>query len=78
MPVGVKIIFTVCVAMIGVAVCFIDPKADNAGPDWMWRGGRNDGFRNLACKSDGTLRRHTKVGILIWFAIFIGGMWLFA
>jgi hypothetical protein len=72
----VKIIFTVFAIAIGVAICFIDPKGNNAGSDWFWKGGRHDPIRNLICRPDGTFRRFTKVGILMWFAAFLAILWL--
>ena len=76
METGVKLIFTVCVVLIGTAICFIDPKANNAGPDWFWRLGKRDPVRNMICRPDGTLRKYTKLGILIWFAVFLIIIWM--
>jgi hypothetical protein len=70
-----KIIFTVFAVAIAVAICFIDPKRNNAGPDWFWKGGRRDPIRNLICQRDGTFRRFTKVSILMWFAAWLAILW---
>ena len=69
MGTGVKIILTIAMLAIGVAVCFIDPKANNAGPDWFWSPGKHDPFRNLLCRRDGSLRRHAKLGMLLWILL---------
>ena len=76
MPYQVKIIFTVATLLAAIAVLFINSAAVNAGPDWFWRLGRRDPFRNLFFRRDGTLRRHTKAGILAFFTIFLTAIWL--
>lgn len=73
-----KIIFTCIIVLTGIGVSLIDPNANNAGPDSFWVGGRKDLFRNMLCRSDGSFRRYTKIGILIWFAVFLAGIWLIA
>ena len=76
MGTSVKIILTVAMLAIGVAVCFIDPKANNAGPDWFWSLGKHDPFRNLLCRPDGSLRRHAKPGMLLWFGLGLLILWM--
>lgn len=76
MSASLKVIFTVTVCAIGVAVCFIDPKANNAGPDWFWSLGKHDPMRNLMCRPDGTLRRYAKVGMLLWFSFCLLVLWI--
>jgi hypothetical protein len=78
MPYQVKIIFTVAILAITIAVLFINPNLNNAGPDWFWRLGRSDPVRNLLCRQDGTLLRHAKMGILAWFVVFLTVIWLVA
>ncbi|MEX0774088.1 MAG: hypothetical protein WD042_00090 [Phycisphaeraceae bacterium] len=75
---GIKLLFTAFAIVVGIAICLIDPKADNAGPGWIWRLGRYDPIRNIICRPDGALRRYTKVGILLWFAVFLAMIWLIA
>lgn len=75
MPHQVKLIFTCAVIGMAIAVLFINPRVDNAGPGWMWRGGRKDGLRNLLCREDGTLRKYTKPAILCWFALGLALLW---
>ncbi|QDT43672.1 hypothetical protein Pan241w_37740 [Gimesia alba] len=76
MPFGIKCIFTVAAILVGITFYFIDSKANNAGPDWIWRGGKNDFFRNMICKEDGSFRKYTKAGAYLWFALFILIIWL--
>lgn len=71
-----KIIFTIALAAIAIGVLFVDARADNAGPDWLWRFGKNDPVRNLVCRSDGTLRPYTKAGLLVGFAVVVACLWL--
>jgi hypothetical protein len=72
MPIGVKIIFTVALAAVALAFLFVDPQANNAGPNWIWRGGGRDGIRNIICRQDGSLRKYTKQSILaIWLAVLM-------
>jgi len=75
MPTSVKIIITFVAALFGIMVCLIDPKSNNAGADWFWRGGRRDPIRNLICRSDGTLRKYSKIGILFGIAWFLAIVW---
>ncbi|MCA9005163.1 MAG: hypothetical protein KDA70_07790 [Planctomycetaceae bacterium] len=76
MPIGVKCLFTAAVVLVGILIYFIDPDADNAGPDWLWSGGKKDPFRNLICREDGTLRKQTKLSIYLWFELVLIIMWL--
>jgi hypothetical protein len=76
MPLQVKLIFTCATIVIGVAVLFIDVKADNAGPNWFWRGGKSDLMRNAICRPDGSFRKYTKGGILTCLALLVAALWL--
>ena len=78
MPLQVKLIFTCATVTIAIAVLFIDPKGDNAGPAWLWRGGKGDPVRNTICRTDGSLRKYTRLGILTWFVVFLTALWLVA
>jgi hypothetical protein len=75
---AIKIAITALVVAIGTAVCFVDPKANNAGPDWLWRLGKSDPVRVLLFSSNGQLRRFTKLGLLAWFAMIVSLLWIFA
>lgn len=68
------ILSTVAVAM-AIAVFWVDPHRDNAGPAWFWRGGAQDGFRKLCFKPGGQLRAGVKPFLLIWFAAFVWLVW---
>ena len=71
-----KLVFTIISVLAAVVICLIDPQGDNAGPDSLWRLGKRDPIRNLICKPDGTFRRFTKAGILLWFAACLAILWL--
>ncbi|MAG93380.1 MAG: hypothetical protein CMJ48_06485 [Planctomycetaceae bacterium] len=70
-----KLLFTAAIVLVSIAVCFIDSKADNAGPDSFWRFGRRDLVRRLICREDGSFRRYTKPGILLWFVALAAIVW---
>ena len=76
MDLQVKLIFTIAVALAAVGVILIDRTANNAGPDSFWRFGKHDPVRNLLCQADGTLRPHTKRGLLLVFVAFLAILWL--
>ncbi len=76
MPMGVKFLFTAAAVIFGILIYFIDPHANNAGPDWLWSGGKKDPFRNLICCEDGTLRKHTKLGTYLWIELCLFILWL--
>ncbi len=75
---AIKIALTALIVAIGTAVCFIDPKANNAGPDWFWRFGKSDPMRFLLFRPDGQLRRFTKLGLLAWFGVVLSLLWILA
>ena len=75
MPITIKIILSTFVALICFGILFINPSTNNAGPDWFWMGGKNDPFRNLLCKSDGTLRAYVKPVFILFCLIFIWLIW---
>ena len=76
MPTGAKWIFSIALVIIAVAFAFVDPNANNAGPDWMWRGGKNDPIRNLLCDSDGKFYKWTKTGVFLYWIGAILILWL--
>ena len=41
-----------------------------AGPDWLWRGGRDDVIRNLYFRPNGTFRRYGRAALM---ATLVGG-----
>ena len=78
MPVAVKIIFTIALVVVAVAFCFIDPQANNAGPGWLWRGGRRDVVRNIICRDDGSFRKYTKQSSLAFWLMWLLLLWFVA
>jgi hypothetical protein len=55
--------------MVGTFFSFLlgifNPYVVNkAGPDWLWRGGREDLIRNLYFKPNGTFRRYGRVALI--------------
>lgn len=77
MPIQVKLIFTIFGIIVGIAISFINPKLNNAGPDYLWRLGSIDPFRLALFKKDGSFRRYTKLAMLTWIAIFVAIIWFF-
>jgi hypothetical protein len=75
---AIKIALTALIVAIGTAVCFVDSKANNAGPDWFWRLGKSDPIRTVLFRSDGQLRRYSKLGLLAWFGAVLSLLWIFA
>jgi hypothetical protein len=62
-------------ALVGTFVSFFftlfNPRIVNkAGPDWLWRGGRDDLIRNLYFRPNGTFRRYGRAGLM---ATLLGG-----
>ena len=76
MPEGVKLLFTTFLVAVYVGVLFARSKANNAGPKWLWRGGSNDLLRQLLFRSDGSLRKYTKLAIGVWFMFYLAVLWL--
>jgi hypothetical protein len=61
--------------MVGTFVSFLlgifNPASPaNAGPDWLWMGGKNDIIRNLYFRPDGSFRRFGRLALL--FTLFAG------
>ena len=48
---------------------------NQAGPDWLWMGGRNDVIRNLYFQPDGRFRRFGRVALLL--TVFVGSAALY-
>lgn len=76
MSVEIKVLMTVFAGVIGVALLFVNPKANNAGPNWIWNFGKHDPVRNLLFRENGQLRRFTRVGILLWLLSVVTAIWL--
>lgn len=76
MPNEVKIIFTIFIVLVGIGILLINPKSNNAGPNWLWRQGKDDLMRTILFREDGSFRRFTKFGSLLFFALFLAMIWL--
>jgi hypothetical protein len=72
MQIGTVLFFVV----IGAGIVFFAMLfTRGAGPDWMWKLGRNDPMRNLLFRADGSWRQHAKFGlVLFWLAVAIGAL----
>ena len=58
---------------VGVLFSFVlglfNPSVVNkAGPDWLWRGGRDDVIRNLYFRPNGSFRRYGRMAMLATLA----------
>ncbi len=73
MSIHLKIIITVAAILLAITFMFVN----NAGTRGWPRGERNI-IRNVIARRDGTLRKFTKIGVLVWFALFLVIMWMFA
>lgn len=71
-----KLLVSSLIVLLTLGILLIDSKSNNAGPHWLWRGGENDGLRNLLMRDDGRIRRFTKMFILLFFAILLLVIWL--
>ena len=76
MPFIAKVVVSLVIVAIATGVAFLDPMANNAGPDSMWRGGRNDSLRNLVMQKNGMLRRATKPIALAFFGFALILIWV--
>lgn len=74
MPLELKIMITAVVVLSAPLILFLNIKA---GPDSHWRCGRYDPFRIILFRENGTLRRYSKLGILLWLAVALTGIWMF-
>jgi hypothetical protein len=59
--------------LVGTFLSFVvglfNPTVVNkAGPDWLWRGGRDDVIRNLYFRPNGTFRRYGRAALLATLA----------
>lgn len=77
MPLGIKLFFTLACAVIGAWICFAKSNGNVAGEDRLWRGGKNDPFRTMLYRVDGSMRSYVKVWILVGFALFLVALWFF-
>jgi len=54
-----------------VGLLFVDPKADNRGPSRQYHLGKYDPFYRIPFRSDGSLRKHTKLFLILWIVLCI-------
>jgi hypothetical protein len=54
---------------------FDNSVANQAGPDWLWMGGRDDVIRNLYFRPNGSFRRFGRAALLL--TVFGGSSALF-
>ncbi len=73
---GIRILFTIIVVASMVHVAFLPDGVDLAGPDWKWRGGRKDLDRNLIYREDGSLRRYSRQGLLVFHVVMLVLNWV--
>lgn len=73
---GIKVLFTV-VYLVGIAyVALLPSGVDLAGPDWKWRGGRKDLFRNVIHREDGSLRRYSRHALIAFYVLLLVLNWV--
>lgn len=75
MPTQAKVIFTIVSTVVAGAFLLIDPKADNAGPNWIWRLGKHDPIRTLLCRPNGSLRKSTKPVFIVVWLLWLAVLW---
>ena len=57
---------------IGALVRAFNPLVTNkAGPNWTWRLGRYDPFRNVFYRQDGSFRKHGRVALVTGLVLFL-------
>jgi len=69
MPIGIKILFTSFIVILGIVIIFINPKNIVPFRSDFWRRGENDPIRKLLFKTDGKPRKYLKHSILLWFLL---------
>jgi hypothetical protein len=76
MPILAKLVFSAVVIAIGLSLLALKADANNAGPDWLWRGGKRDSVRALFLKPDGSIRRTARAAALTIFALAVVLLWV--
>ena len=76
MPQSIKFFITILAAAVFIGILCARPDADNAGPSWLWRGGSRDPVRRLIFRSDGSLKKHTKLVSAAWLMLFLAALWV--
>jgi hypothetical protein len=75
MPFNLKIFFSIACVVVCVLIYFAKSSGNSAGKDWFWRGGKNDPFRKMLFRVDGSMRSYAKACILVLFALFLFALW---
>jgi len=72
----VKILMTVVFLVIPVLTLFLNPKVDHLSkPKYPFF--EIPGFYGFLLKKDGTMRKYTKISIVIFFLSWIPFIWIF-
>ena len=77
MEIGTILGIVVLVATVALVATLF---TKGAGPDWMWKLGRNDPIRNMLFRHDGSWRRYGKLGVLLAIILmvclgYVGTLW---
>ncbi len=54
-----------------VGLLFVNPKADNRGSSRWYHLGKADPFYRIPFRSDGSLRKYTKLLLVLWIVLVI-------
>jgi hypothetical protein len=76
MVINLRMVLLISIALLGLGVLLLNSDVDNAGPSWLWRGGKNDGLRHTLMRKDGKLRRYTKPLMVFYLAILFVVVWI--
>lgn len=44
----------------------------------FWARGTRNPFRNMLFRQDGTLRKHTRAGLIVWMIVWIVSLWFYS
>ena len=75
MPIEGKVMFTVFAGVVTSLILFLKMTS---GPDSHWPLGRKQPIRNLLFRNDGSLRKYSKLGMLLWIWGVVAVIWLVA
>ncbi len=76
MPITAKLALSLVIVAISIGLVAVKANANNAGPDWLWRGGKRDAVRSLLTNPDGSMRRFAKPAALVFFALVLLALWV--
>jgi hypothetical protein len=76
MEIETKYFFTVATIVVALVIALaVTPQHVDSGVGWT-RGNRNL-LRRMLYDSDGKLRKHAKLAVILYFVLFIGILWMF-